>query len=184
MYKRQCIKGASVFLLQDLARYAERRKMRSGENASHTFYIKFKEEFMYQRKRVEIIRKYAALTLIFMMLVSLVPSDAFAAVEWRPGTKVYFSQGASLKGSDDSSRGNRYFYHHGSKYTNRWPNSTGTGWKKEDCYSLQTPIHSYTVKPINGGSSKIAYCLEQNVRNPASGNTRYTACLLYTSRCV
>lgn len=130
---------------------------------------------MYQRKRVEIIRKYAALTLIFMMLVSLVPSDVFAAVEWRPGTKVYFSQGASLKGSDDSSRGNRYFYHHGSKYTNRWPNSTGTGWKKEDCYSLQTPIHSYTVKAINGGSSKIAYCLEQNVRNPASGNTRYTA---------
>lgn len=130
---------------------------------------------MYQQKRVEIIRKYEALILIFMMLVALVPSDVFAAVEWRPGTKVYFSQGASLKGSDNSPRGNRYFYHHGSKYTNRWPNSTGTGWKKEDCYSLQTPIHSYTVKAINGGSSKIAYCLEQNVRNPASGNVRYTA---------
>jgi len=121
------------------------------------------------------LNKIAVLTLAFLIGVTCLPLDSFAAVNWRPGTKVYFTQGASLKGSDNSSRGNRYFYSSPTLYTNRWPNSSGTAWRKENCYSLQTPIHSYTVKAVNGSGAKIAYCLEQNVRNPASGNTKYRA---------
>lgn len=130
---------------------------------------------MNQWKTRDTLKRAAVLTLLVMLLTACLPIDVLAAESWRPGTKVYFSQGGSLKGSDSNSRGNRYFYSSPSLYTNRWPNSSGTAWLKENCYSLQTPIHSYRVKAINGSSSKIAYCLEQNVKNPASGNTRYTA---------
>ena len=34
-------------------------------------------------------------------------------------------------------------------------------------------MHSYIVKPTSGGAGKEAYCVEQNVRLPSSGNKKY-----------
>ena len=130
---------------------------------------------MYKLRKHVLCRRFFTGVLILLIVWSCFPVKSFGTVEWRPGTKVYFSQGPILKGSDTSGKGNRCFYHDPSKYTNRWPNSTGTAWLKENCYSLSSPIHSYKISLVGGGTGKIAYCLEQNVRNPASGNTRYTA---------
>lgn len=128
-----------------------------------------------ETKQHPILKKFIVLLLAGIVVLTYFPMDAFAAVNWSPGTKVYFREGDYLKGSDSNSRGNRYFYNNSSKYTNRWPNSSGSAWLKENCYALTTPRHSYVVKPTNGGTGKEAYCLEQNVQNPSNGNTKYTA---------
>lgn len=130
---------------------------------------------MYKSRNHTLWQRLFIWVLVLLIVWTCMHVESYGAVEWRPGTKVYFTQGPTLKGSDTSGKGNRYFYHDPSKYTNRWPNGTGTAWLKEDCYSLSSPIHSYKITPVGGGRGKIAYCLEQNVRNPASGNTRYTA---------
>lgn len=128
-----------------------------------------------ETKQHPLLKKVIVLLLACIVVLTYFPMDAFAAVNWSPGTKVYFREGDYLKGSDSNSRGNRYFYNNSSKYTNRWPNASGTAWKKENCYALTTPRHSYIVKPTNGGTGKEAYCLEQNVQNPSNGNTKHTA---------
>ena len=118
------------------------------------------------------LRKAIMLFLAFAVVLSCLPKEAFA-VEWNPGKKVIFVQGDTLKGSDSNSRGNKYFYHSSKLYTNRWPSNDGKHWRTENCYALQTPMHSYIVKPTSGGAGKEAYCVEQNVALPSSGNKKY-----------
>ncbi len=117
------------------------------------------------------LRKAIMLFLAFAVVLSCLPKEAFA-VEWNPGKKVIFVQGDTLKGSDSNSRGNKYFYHSSKLYTNRWPSNDGKHWRTENCYALQTPMHSYIVKPTSGGAGKEAYCVEQNVALPSSGNKK------------
>lgn len=120
-------------------------------------------------------KKLVVLLLSFIVVLTYMPSEAFAGIEWHTGMRGYFKEGDTLKGSDNNQKGNSYFYHDSSLYTNRWPSADGTKWLKENCYSVQTPCHSYILKPKDGSKGKEAYCLEQNVRNPEVGNVTYKA---------
>lgn len=94
-------------------------------------------------------KKILTVVLIFAVLLSCLPGESFAMVnDWRVGDKAYFKNGRVLEGSD----GQPYYNYHtsGRRY-------------------------AYCIAPINGGTLIRGYCLERNMSNPMSGDTKYYA---------
>lgn len=111
------------------------------------------------------LRRTAVLLLILAMIFTYLPQQAFAAGEW---THAYFRNGSVLKGSDG-----KYYYNDSRRYSNRWYT---TKWNIDDnCYAQQGARHAYSLKEKKSGKTYRAYCLEQDVANPNSGNTLYSA---------
>lgn len=111
------------------------------------------------------LRRTAVLLLILAMIFTYLPQQAFAATEW---THAYFRNGSTLVGSDG-----KYYYNDSRRYSNRWYT---TKWNIDDnCYAQQGARHAYSLKDKKSGKTYRAYCLEQDVANPNSGNTLYSA---------
>ena len=121
---------------------------------------------MYDAKKHPCLRKIVALLMAFAMILTYFPMQTFAASnEW---THAYFRNGSVLEGSDG-----RAYYNDSRRYSNRWYT---TKWNIDDnCYAQQGPRHAYSLKNRRTGQTYRAYCLEQDVKNPNSGNTLYTA---------
>lgn len=121
---------------------------------------------MYDVTKHPYLRKLVVLLMAFVMVVTYFPMQTFAASgEW---THAYFRNGSVLEGSDG-----RAYYNDSRRYSNRWYT---TKWNIDDnCYAQQGPRHAYSLKNRRTGQTYRAYCLEQDVKNPNSGNTLYTA---------
>ena len=121
---------------------------------------------MYDVTKHPYLRKLVVLLMAFVMVVTYFPMQTFAASgEW---THAYFRNGSVLEGSDG-----KPYYNDSRRYSNRWYT---TKWNIDDnCYAQQGPRHAYSLKNKRTGQTYRAYCLEQDVKNPNSGNTLYSA---------
>ena len=114
-------------------------------------------------------RRIAVLLMALVMIITYLPQQAFvasaASSDWN---YAYFRNGSVLKGSDGKA-----YYNDSRRYSNRWYT---TKWNIDDnCYAQQGARHAYSLKSKKNGQTYRAYCLEQDVKNPNSGNTLYTA---------
>lgn len=114
-------------------------------------------------------RRIAVLLMALVMIITYLPQQTFvasaASSEWN---YAYFRNGSVLKGSDGKA-----YYNDSRRYSNRW---NTTKWNIDDnCYAQQGARHAYSLKSKKTGQTYRAYCLEQDVKNPNSGNTLYTA---------
>lgn len=121
---------------------------------------------MYDVTKHPYLRKLVVLLMAVVMVVTYFPMQTFAASgEW---THAYFRNGSVLEGSDG-----KPYYNDSRRYSNRWYT---TKWNIDDnCYAQQGPRHAYSLKNKRTGQTYRAYCLEQDVKNPNSGNIVYKA---------
>lgn len=115
-------------------------------------------------------RKCIVLLMAFVMVITYMPSQAFAG-SGDFGTHAYFRNGSILEGSDG-----KPYYNDSRAYTNRYYSTASGGWKYDrNCHAQQGARHAYSLRSKKTGQSYRAYCLEQDVMNPNSGNTLYSA---------
>lgn len=121
---------------------------------------------MYDAKNHPYLKRCVVLLMAFVMIVTYLPQQVFAAGDdW---THAYFRNGSVLEGSDGKA-----YYNDSRRYSNRWYT---TQWNIDDnCYAQQGARHAYSLKNRKTGQTYRAYCLEQDVMNPNSGNTLYSA---------
>ena len=113
------------------------------------------------------LKKFVVLFLALVVILTYFPKETFAG-SWDYGTHAYFREGSKLVGSDGKN-----YYNDSRKYTNRWYT---TKWNYDyNCYAQQGARHAYSLKNKKTGESFRGYCLEQDVKNPNSGNVVYTA---------
>ncbi len=114
-------------------------------------------------------RRITVLLMALVIIITYLPQQTFvasaASSDWN---YAYFRNGSVLKGSDGKA-----YYNDSRRYSNRWYT---TKWNIDDnCYAQQGARHAYSLKSKKTGQTYRAYCLEQDVKNPNSGNTLYTA---------
>lgn len=121
---------------------------------------------MFDLNNHPVLKRAAVLFMALIMIITYFPQQAFAAGgDW---THAYFRNGSVLKGSDGQA-----YYNDSRRYSNRWYT---TKWNIDDnCYAQQGARHAYSLKNKKTGQTYRAYCLEQDVANPNSGNTLYSA---------
>lgn len=116
------------------------------------------------------LKQVTVLLLAIIIALTYMPSEAFAGSA-NFGTHAYFKNGSVLEGSDK-----KPYYNDSRSYTNRYYSTATGSWKYDrGCHAQQGPRHAYTLKSKKTGESYRAYCLEQDVMNPNSGNTLYSA---------
>ncbi|MCI9640449.1 MAG: Cys-Gln thioester bond-forming surface protein [Emergencia sp.] len=122
---------------------------------------------MYDTKKHAYLRKGFAILMTLVMVITYFPQQTFAASsdDW---SYAYFRNGSILEGSDG-----KPYYNDSRRYSNRWYT---THWNIDDnCHAIQGARHAYSLKNKKTGKSYRAYCLEQDVMNPNSGNILYSA---------